>query len=71
MDRWDVVDVVVVSVVVVIVVVHPRNLTLKFGWNQVSNSGDIVDIEFVWVGGGEKSNPTYVLLGGVELGLRQ
>ena len=24
----------------------------KFGWYQVSNSWDIADIEFVWVGGG-------------------
>ena len=26
-----------------------RNLPLKFGPNQVSNSLDIADIEFVWV----------------------
>ena len=49
-----VVIVVVVDIVVVVVVVHPRNLTVKFGWNWVSNSWDIADIEFVWVvvGGG-------------------
>ena len=29
----------------------PRNLPLKFGQNLVSNSRDITDIEFVWVGG--------------------
>ena len=26
----------------------PRNLSLKFGQNRVSNSWDITDIEFVW-----------------------
>ena len=26
----------------------PRNLTLKFGQNRVSNSWDIADIEFLW-----------------------
>ena len=45
--------VVVVSIVVVIdavvVVVHPRNLPLKFVQNQVSNSSDMDDIEFLWV----------------------
>ena len=30
----------------------PRNLPLKFGRNPASNSWDIGDIEFVWVGGG-------------------
>ena len=30
----------------------PRNLPLKFGKNQVSNSWDIADIEFVVGGGG-------------------
>ena len=30
----------------------PRNLSLKFGRNQVSNSWDIADIEFVWGGVG-------------------
>ena len=36
------------------VVVDPTNLTLKFGLNQVRNSWDIDDIEFVVVvvGGG-------------------
>ena len=29
----------------------PRKLTLKFGQNQVSNSWDIADIEFVLAGG--------------------
>ena len=29
----------------------PRNLRLKFGQNRVSNSWDITDIEFLWVGG--------------------
>ena len=43
---------VVVVVIVIVAVVHPRNLTLKFGWNWVSKSSDIADIEFVWVGGG-------------------
>ena len=28
-----------------------RNLPLKFHQNRVSNSWDIADIEFVWVGG--------------------
>ena len=28
-----------------------RNLRLKFGQNRVSNSWDITDIEFLWVGG--------------------
>ena len=28
----------------------PRNLPLKFGQNRVSNSWDIADIEFLWVG---------------------
>ena len=36
----------VVHVVVVIVVVHPRNLPLKFGQNQVGNSWNIADVEF-------------------------
>ena len=48
----------------------PRNLPLKFYKNQVSNSLDIADIEFVWVGvvGGVvckvifTSNPTNVML---------
>ena len=30
----------------------PRNLPLKFGQNQASNSWDIADIEFLMVGGG-------------------
>ena len=30
----------------------PRNLSLKFGQNQVSKSWDIADIEFFVVGGG-------------------
>ena len=30
----------------------PCNLPLKFDQNQVSNSCDIADIEFLWVGGG-------------------
>ena len=30
----------------------PRNLPLKFGKNRVSNSWDIADIEFLWVGWG-------------------
>ena len=64
-NRWDVVDDVVVSVVifvdvvgfvvvilVFVIVVDPINLPLKFGWNRVSNSCDIADIEFVWVVGG-------------------
>ena len=36
----------------------PRNLNLKFGQNRVSNSWDIVDIEFVggWVVGGVPSH---------------
>ena len=29
-----------------------RNLPLRFGHNQVSNSRDIADIEFLWGGGG-------------------
>ena len=29
----------------------PRNLTLKFGQNRVSNSWDIADVEFLWDGG--------------------
>ena len=29
----------------------PRNLPLKFGSNRASNSWDITDMEFVWVGG--------------------
>ena len=37
----------------------PRSLPLKFEQNQVSNSWDIADIEFLWVvvggGGGVKS----------------
>ena len=45
----------------------PRNLPLKFHQNRVSNSWDIADIEFVWVGWGGwcrvilLSNPTLVL----------
>ena len=30
----------------------PRSLTLKFGKNQIIDSWDIADIQFVWVGGG-------------------
>ena len=29
----------------------PRNISLKFGRNRVSNSGDMADIEFALVGG--------------------
>ena len=29
----------------------PRKLPFKFHQNRVSNSGDIADIEFLWVGG--------------------
>ena len=39
----------------------PGNLPLKFGQNRVSNSWDIADIEFVWVGGVQSnfvSSPT-------------
>ena len=58
-------------------VIDPRNLPLKFGQNQVSNSWDIDDVEFVLVGGGGgrwckfifMSNPTFVWLGWVELWL--
>ena len=32
--------------------VVPMNLHLKFHQNRVSNSWDIANIEFVWVGGG-------------------
>ena len=68
--------VVVIVVVVVVVVVHPRNLSLKFGWNRVSNSCVIADIEFVWVvgGGGLKSFSCHTQLLSwveVELGLWQ
>ena len=28
----------------------PSNLSLKFGQNRVSNSWDIMDIEFLWGG---------------------
>ena len=38
-----------VVVVVVMVVVYSRNPSIKFGQKRVSNSRDIVDIEFVWV----------------------
>ena len=31
---------------------QPRDVPLKFGQNQVSNSWDIADIEFTVVGGG-------------------
>ena len=57
-NGWNVVVVNVVDVVFVVVdvaiviVVDPRNQPLKFGWNQVKNSGDIADIEFAVVGGG-------------------
>ena len=45
-----VVVVVVVHVVVVVVpVVDPRNIPIKFGQNQVSNSRDLTDIEFAVV----------------------
>ena len=30
----------------------PRNLYLKFGQNRASNSWNIMDIEFLWGGGG-------------------
>ena len=40
---------VVYVVVLVVVVVEPRNLPLKFGQNQVSNSSDISNIAFVVV----------------------
>ena len=47
----------------------PNNLLLKFGKNRISNSRDITDVEFVWVGGvgwyAESfsfSNPTLVEL---------
>ena len=69
--------VVVFVIVVVVVVVHPRNLTLKFGWNRTSNRWDIADIEFVWVvggGGGVKSFSCHIQLLSwveVELGLWQ
>ena len=33
-------------------IIDPRNLPLKFGQNQVSNSWDIDDVEFPVVGGG-------------------
>ena len=39
--------------VVIAVRIHSKwsmNLLLKFGQNQVSNSSDIADIEFLWVG---------------------
>ena len=44
--------VVIFVVVIVIVVFDPRNLNLKFGQNQVSNSWDFADIEFAVGGGG-------------------
>ena len=40
--------VVVIIIIVVAVVVHPRNLTLLFGWHRVINSRVIADIEFGW-----------------------
>ena len=41
--------VVVVVHVAVIPVVGPRNIPLKFGWNQVINRGDVVDVVVVVV----------------------
>ena len=52
-------------------VIDPRNLPLKFGQNQVSNSWDIDDFEFPVVGGGggvkSFSCQTQLLLCWVEL----
>ena len=48
----------------------PSHLPLKFSQNQVSNSWDIADIEFVWVGVCKvifKSNQIKIMLGWVEL----
>ena len=57
----------------------PRNLCLKFHQNRVSNSWDIVDIEFVWLGGEmgwvvfaksfSRLTQLEVISGWVELGL--
>ena len=51
----------------------PMNLHLKFHQNRVSNSWDIANIEFVWVGGYAKSfsclTQLKVMLGWVELWL--
>ena len=69
----DVVVIVGVAVTVVVVFVFvvddPRNLPLKFGQYQISNSSDIADIEFLWWVGGSvlckvifMSNPTKVML---------
>ena len=54
-------------------VIDPRNLPLKFGQNQVSNSWDIANIEFLVVGGGgwrcanSFSDQTQLILGQAEL----
>ena len=34
---------------VVVIIVHPRNLDLKYGQNQVSNSWDIAVVVFVFI----------------------
>ena len=46
-----------------------RNLPLKFGQNRVSNSWDIAEIEFVWVGGGWGGVCTVIFMSNLQLQL--
>ena len=48
------------------------NLPLKFGQNRVSNSWDIADIEFLWVGGvgGVGGVFTVIFMSNLQLQLR-